>query len=321
MRAFCRVRVLSIDGGGIRGLIPAVVLAEIERRTEKPAAELFDLIAGTSTGGILACSLTRPGPDGSPLYTAADLIELYESEGPKIFHRSLLRKVTTVDGILDERYSSEGLIEALDEFIGDARLSDALTPVLVTAYEIEDRFAFFFRSARALTDPTYDYTMADVAHATSAAPTYFEPARVSDLDGDRRYALIDGGVYAANPAACATIDVLTAGAAVTVLASLGTGTSIRPVHYEQARDWGQLGWARPLIDIMLSGAAETVDYQLSHTLGERYVRLQQRLEHASDDLDNASPENLRNLRAEGNRLVRENAEAIDDLCATLLESA
>src|SRR3954452_14332493 len=83
------VRILAIDGGGIRGLIPAVVLADLERRTGRRVAELFDLIAGTSTGGILACALTRPAPDGGqgPAFAAADLIGLYESEGPEIFHR------------------------------------------------------------------------------------------------------------------------------------------------------------------------------------------------------------------------------------------
>src|SRR5215210_8368531 len=94
-----RVRILAIDGGGIRGLIPAVVLAGIERRTGRRTAELFDLIAGTSTGGILACGLTRPAANGAggPAFTAADLIGLYESEGPEIFHRSLLKRITSAD--------------------------------------------------------------------------------------------------------------------------------------------------------------------------------------------------------------------------------
>src|SRR5215212_8478492 len=92
------VRILAIDGGGIRGLIPAVVLADLERRTGRRIAELFDLIAGTSTGGILACGLTRPAPDGTggPAFSAADLIGLYESEGPEIFHRSLLKRIESV---------------------------------------------------------------------------------------------------------------------------------------------------------------------------------------------------------------------------------
>ncbi len=309
------MRVLSIDGGGIRGLIPALVLADLERRTARRIADLVDLIAGTSTGGILACALARPGADGRPRFSAEELVGLYESEGPKIFHRSLLKTITSVAGILDERYESDGLVGALREFLGDARLSDALVPVLVTAYDIEGRFAFFFRSERARRDPSYDFTLADAAHATSAAPSYFEPALVSDLAGARRYPLIDGGVFAANPSMCAWTDLVKDGRApdLDVLASLGTGTAIRPIRYASARNWGQLGWARPVIDVLLSGAAETVDFQLGHLLGDRYVRLQQRLETASDDLDDAGPDNLRDLREEGRRLIREQAAAIDAL--------
>src|SRR3954464_5298965 len=95
------MKVLSIDGGGIRGLIPALVLAEIERRTGRATAELFDLIAGTSTGGILACGLTCPGEGGRPRHSAEELAELYRTEGPRIFDRSLIRRITTAEGLLD----------------------------------------------------------------------------------------------------------------------------------------------------------------------------------------------------------------------------
>lgn len=314
------MRVLSIDGGGIRGLIPALVLAEIERRTQRRTAELFDLIAGTSTGGIIACALARPGDDGAPRFAADELAQLYEREGPRIFHRSLLKRITSAEGVLDERYGSDGLLAALREYLGDARLSDALVPLFVPAYDIERRRAFFFRSERARTDPALDFGLADVAHATSAAPTYFEPARVSDAAGAHRYALVDGGVFAANPSACAYVDLVRAGRApeVDVLASLGTGTATRPLRYADVRGWGQLEWARPLVDVLLSSAAETVDFQLTHLLGDRYVRLQERLETASDDLDDASPENLRALRAEGERLITEQAATIDALCARLV---
>src|SRR3954462_8620011 len=139
------MRVLSIDGGGIRGLIPAIVLADLERRTGRRIAELFDLIAGTSTGGILACALTRPASDGSggPAFSAADLIGLYESEGPEIFHRSLVKRITSVDGYADERYDDGGLNAALGRFLDGTKLSEAVTDLFITAYEIERRQAFF----------------------------------------------------------------------------------------------------------------------------------------------------------------------------------
>jgi patatin-like phospholipase/acyl hydrolase len=313
------MRVLSIDGGGIRGLIPALVLAEIERRTERRVADLFDLISGTSTGGILACALARPGPDGRPLYTAEELTELYVSEGPKIFNRSALKVITSVDGIIDERYENAGLRVALTRYLGGAMLSDALVPVLLTAYEIEDRFAFFFRSQRAVSEPGYDFTLVDAALATSSAPTYFEPVRVTDADGMRTYALVDGGVFASNPAMCAFVDLVSAGSGdeVELIASLGTGEQIRPIPYAQARNWGALEWARPIIDVLLSSATETVDFQLERLLRERYMRLQIRLEVAQDDMDDASPENLRDLQTEADRLLRKHAREIDELCAKL----
>ena len=313
------MRILAIDGGGIRGLIPALVLAEVERRTQRRVAELFDVIAGTSTGGILACALSVPGEDGRPRYSAEELTRLYVSEGPRIFQRSLLTQLATLGGIADQRYDDAGLRDALETYLGGARLSDALVPILVTAYEIEGRFAFFFRSERARNDATYDYALTDVAHATSAAPTYFEPHRVTDAAGARTSALVDGGVFASNPAMCAYVDAVAAGRGdeVRVLASLGTGEAIRPIRYEKARDWGQLEWARPIIDVLLSGAAETVDFQLRHLLRERYRRFQIRLELAQDDLDDASERNLADLSEEATRLIRKEDRRLDELCAEL----
>src|SRR5690349_25073446 len=97
---FGAMKVLSIDGGGIRGLIPALVLAEIERRPGRPTAELFDLIAGTSTGGLLACGLTCPGEDRRPRHSAAELAGLYRTEGPQLFARSLLRPLPSAERLL-----------------------------------------------------------------------------------------------------------------------------------------------------------------------------------------------------------------------------
>ena len=87
------MKVLAIDGGGIRGLIPALVLAEIEERTGRRIADMVDLIAGTSTGGIIACALAKPSP-----MPASEIARLYEEDGPEIFSRSLLKRITSVEG-------------------------------------------------------------------------------------------------------------------------------------------------------------------------------------------------------------------------------
>jgi uncharacterized protein len=315
------MRVLAIDGGGIRGLIPALVLTELERRAGRQAFELFDLIAGTSTGGILACGLTRTGENGAPAFTAADLIGLYESEGPEIFHRSLLRRVESAGDRFDERYDDSGLNAALRRYLDGTRLSQAVTDLFITAYEIERRAAFFFRSSRARADPAYDFTFVDAARATAAAPTYFEPVRIRDVAGADSYALIDGGVFALNPAMAAYAELAAAGRAeeIDLVVSLGTGSPTRRLAFEDARGWGQLEWARPLIDVVFDGVAETVDFELAQLLGpERYVRLQTPLDEASDALDDAGDRNLEALRREGARLVEERGADLDRIAKALL---
>jgi uncharacterized protein len=290
------VRVLAIDGGGIRGLIPALVLAELESRCGRPIARLFDLVAGTSSGAILACALTRP--DAMP---AAQAAALYEREGPEVFDRSLLKRISSLGGLIDERYDARGLVASLRRHLGDTRLAQATTGLLITAYDLEARQALLLR-------PTDDMSMVDAAHASSAAPTYFEPVRV----GART--LVDGGVFAVNPAVLAYAE---AGGEIDVLASLGTGQHTRPLPYDEVKDWGQLEWARPILDVVFDGSADAVDSQLSKLLDDRYIRLQTRLDEASDELDDASRGNLAALRREAERLIARRSADLDRLCAAL----
>jgi uncharacterized protein len=290
------VKVLAIDGGGIRGLIPALVLAEIERRCERRIASLFDLIAGTSTGAILACALSRP--DAMRAERAADL---YEREGPQVFDRSLVKEITSLGGLIDERYDARGLLASLRRHLGNTRMAQATTGLLITAYDVQARQALVLGAGD-------DMTMVDAAHASSAAPTYFEPVAV----GER--ILVDGGVFATNPAALAYAE---AGGRLEVLASLGTGEHTRPMSFSEVKDWGRLQWARPILDVVFDGSADAVDAQLSGLLDGRYIRLQTRLDEASDDLDDASPGNLAALRREAERLIARRSADLDRVCAAL----
>jgi predicted acylesterase/phospholipase RssA len=314
------LKVLSIDGGGIRGIVPALVLAEIERRSGRRVAELFDMIAGTSTGGILACALTVPGEDGTaPAWRADEIVRLYEREGPEIFSRSPWQTVRTVGGLLDEKYPSGGIDGVLQRYFGEARLKQSLTRVLVTAYETERRFPFFFKSWRAQEDPSYDFPTRLVVRATAAAPTYFEPLKLDVETTADWYSLIDGGVYANNPAMCAYAEArrLFPGRDVFVV-SLGTGELTRPIHWDEAKDWGLVEWVRPLLDVIFDGVSDTVDYQLRHVLPEgAYHRLQARLDEGSDDMDDATRTNLRVLKLTGERLIAERSAEIDAICARL----
>jgi uncharacterized protein len=293
------MKVLAIDGGGIRGLIPALVLAEIEERTSRRIAELVDMIAGTSTGGILACALGKPDP-----LPAAEVASLYVEEGPKIFDRSLLKQITSLGGYLDERYSDTGLLRALERYLGDTPMSAATVPLVLTAYDTEARAIHLLRSEGEHSGAT----MVQAAHATSAAPTYFEPVRIGDAT------LVDGGVFAINPSLVAYAEL---GGHLDLLLSLGTGEHTRPLPFEKVKGWGQLEWARPVIDVVFDGGQDAVDMQLRALLSDGYVRLQTQLERASDDLDDASAENLERLREEAQRLIRDNDALIDEVCAQL----
>lgn len=320
------LRVLSIDGGGIRGIIPALVLADLERRTGRPVADTFDLVAGTSTGGILALGLTVPGDDGQPRYRAADIVRLYLDDGPTIFSRSLWRRVTGLENLVEEKYPSAPIERVLQDRFGDARLSHALAPVLLPAYEIERRDAFFFKSHRAVDDPDRDYPMWQAARATSAAPTYFEPARI-DVGGSVPYwSLVDGGVFANNPAMCAYVEsqdprFFDADQEVALL-SLGTGELTRRIPHEDAVGWGLAHWAQPLLGVVFDGVSDAVDHQLRTVLGRdhgrgAYWRLQVQLDEGSDDLDDASRTNLRVLQLKAEQLIADHDAELDAIVAAL----
>lgn len=321
-------RILSIDGGGIRGLIPALLLTELEKLARRPIAELFDLIVGTSTGGIIALGLTAPGPDGHPRNSAQDLADLYLQQRSRIFHRGLWDEIRNPGGLLDERYDSSGIEEVLKEHFLEARLRDAVTEVMVTAYDLEKRDPFFFRSRRAKEDSRYDFPMWLAARATSAAPTYFEPVLIQwpELDRDT---LVDGGVFANNPAMCAYAEAQAAmrdGRATSseiLLVSLGTGHFARPLDFDDAKDWGLAGWARPILDVMFDGVADTVDYQLRMLLPPnaqglpRYHRFQVALDQDLDDMDNITPTNMEGLQRMARRMLATHGPEVSGLATRL----
>lgn len=312
--------VLSIDGGGIRGIIPAVVLTELERRTGRRVAELFDLIAGTSTGGILAAALTVRDEAGALRWTAGQLVDLYFSEGPEIFSRSLIDKVLNPLGLLDELYDDEALERAIDRYIGDARLAELATDLLLTAYDTEGRAPFFFKSHVATGAPSWNHRISDAVRATVAAPTYFAPHLLTTPT--QRYSLVDGGVFANNPAmtAYAEADRIAPQRPARIV-SLGTGSLNRRYPYEDVRGWGVVEWIRPLIAVVFDGQSDAVTMQLDELLVERHHRFQIELNGASDDLDDVRPENLEGLLRLGEALVERETAQLDRVVEALRLSA
>ena len=300
-------RVLSIDGGGIRGIIPALVIAHLERKAGKPACELFDLIVGTSTGGILALGLALQDEKGQPLLAAKRMVALYERHGAEIFEQSLWRKLRTVGGIFEEAYSHKALEAVLEHYFADRKLSDCGVPAMVTSYDIEHRRTVFMKTWH----PDHAALLcSDAARATSAAPTYFEPANLHWADESRT--LIDGGVYMNSPAVSAYAEArkLFPDEPIAML-SLGTGELTRPIPYEEARTWGSALWVMSLLDCMFDGVSKAADHQMRLFLGEQYLRLQTPLNYASDDMDDASRGNIRNLKQTARELIKREEGALN----------
>ena len=317
-----KVRILSIDGGGIRGIIPAVSLKYIEDYLAKkmPGTRLydhFDMIAGTSTGGILAGILLAPDPEHPhrPLYSAADALNFYQQEGYSIFNGSKVSNLKRLWGLRSAVAFSPKRIEQLfRQYFGDTKISELLKPALITTYDMEVKHAYFFTSRE--DTEVREFYLRDVLRSTSAAPTYFPPARIVNIasrpDSYRPMINLDGGVFANNPVMCAYAEArnhhfeergIDKPTAVQMqILSLGTGGGGFELKGKaESQGWGLLKWAKSIPDIMMDGAIDTVDFQIKEIYNtleeahqESYFRLDvPRIEDEDEDEDGGRVSELR----------------------------
>ncbi|MEH2082461.1 MAG: patatin-like phospholipase family protein [Nostoc sp.] len=345
-----KYKILSIDGGGIRGIIPAFILAEIERRTQKPIFSLFDLIAGTSSGGILALGLTKPrvsSSDDLPLaeYTAEDLVQLFLEYGVEIFYEPFFERILgpIEDIFLQPKYPSESKEEIFRQYFGHTLLENNLKEVFVTSYDIEQRIPIFFTNkpkkeeikSQNFRKLCGGFLLLDAALATTATPTYFAPHRIVNPHNSASvYTLIDGGVFGNNPTHLAILEaqinskrqekkVLNTEDILVV--SLGTGSMTSTYLYKEVKNWGLLQWGRPLLNIVFDGGSEVVSGQLEQLFEpidkeakSFYYRFQKFLDEDLEEIDNTKLQNTRKLQAIAHRLISEKSQQIDELCSLLL---
>jgi len=343
-----KIRILSVDGGGIRGIIPGTILAQLEKilnkldGTNRKIGEYFDMIAGTSTGGILACLYLMPDGNGVAKYTAAEALDLYLTKGHIIFDRTLVEKILSAGGIIHQKYSDEPIYQLLTEYFGDETIANFIRPSLITSYEITDRKAVFFTSANAREEAMNNFFIRDAARATSAAPTYFPPARICSMIGEK-FTLVDGGMFANNPALCAYAEARKTKfsallndkdkkdkptAADMIIVSIGTGSVKKSYHYDEFKNAGEIKWLEPVIDILMSGNSETVAYQLTQMyltlepqFQKNYYRLEPGLKEACSEMDIATEENIGNLYQAGLTYVHNNIDQLEAIARDILEHA
>lgn len=261
-------RILAIDGGGIRGLMTAILLERLEQAHPGFIAQI-DLFAGTSTGGLLALGLASGK-------TPSDARTLYEVSGSKVFADNLFDNIHDLGNLIGAQYSLEPLLEVLTAQFGDLTLGNLPKKVVISSFDLDNgpqppggsrtwKAKFFENYPGPGSDAAEK--VVDVAMFTAVAPTYFPVYK----------GYIDGGVVAGNPSVCALAQALhpdTGGQKLedVLLLSMGTGHNPRYLTIEDA-DWGLAQWAPHLVDLMLEGSSGLADYQCRQFLGCRYLRL------------------------------------------------
>ncbi|MGK7919655.1 MAG: CBASS cGAMP-activated phospholipase [Trichodesmium sp.] len=307
-------RILCLDGGGIRGIMPACILQKIEQQLGSPLKDHFDLIAGTSTGSILALGIAiGKSPE--------ELLNLYLEKGLQIFpYQSLFspKRLPLIFqyGISAPKFSNKGLMNVLQEQYGEKTFFD-ITPsmdslkILIPSYDTIGRNPVIFKSWYH-NDWYAELPLWEICLSSSSAPTYFPAYRI---EKDRQvYSLIDGGVCANNPVSCAMAEAIrllrqssnkSVGDVIEQIKiiSIGTGDPHKsPIDWEKVRGWGRIQWALRIADIFMDAGPDIDRYVVEQIMGEtendnqpRYIRLQLPLQEPLLKMDDARPKNLHAL--------------------------
>lgn len=334
------VFVLSIDGGGIRGLIPAVILARLEALLAEEADTLgysapslsscFDLVVGASTGAILAIGIVTPAVEGEnkPLFKAADLVDLYLNRSAGMFRRSPLYRLRCM---IRPGYDHAAIECIFQEMLGDRRLSMTTTAFMTHAYDIRRHSVRFFKNWRPADTEcgSPDYRLRDVARAATAAPTYYRPAVIRSLDGDTAELLIDGGIFANNPAMIGLVEArkLFGSQRRIIVVSIGCGAACPDLPADEILDWGIPGWllnsrlSMPLLDVIMDAQADNADHHLGELLGRNqdYYRFDCPLPRAQAAMDDVGRENLQALHRLGETIVKDKEETLRRVAGLLVQ--
>lgn len=320
-----RVKILSISGGGVRGIIPAIALADIEKKLgDKSIAESFDILTGTSTGAIIVLMLNVPDPNnpGKPKYKAQDIVELYKKLSRVVFKANLGKTILSLNGWISPKYDSKNLTRLLKKYLGDTKLSESLTDIVIPAYDITKSKTEIFNVRQAKLKPEkHDHYMWEVALASTAAPSYFKSFRI----GKRDY--VDGGLTLNNPVLASMIHSLIIHGRKEVgsyfVVSLGTGkTKLQQLN----GFWGKIGWVQHLLNITMDGVSNLNHKQQELIISElnkefaddkcmesKYVYLDIPIEKSHSDMDDIRKKNIAALEQYGNDLVVEAAPKIEEV--------
>ncbi|CAL9228230.1 unnamed protein product [Arabidopsis halleri] len=353
------VTILSIDGGGIRGIIPGTVLAYLESQLQKLDGEearlvdYFDVISGTSTGGLIVAMLTAQDEDqrdghsrtrNRPLFEAKEIVPFYLKHSPKIFPQprgisgwgeNLVRLVR------GPKFNGKYLHELVEGFLGDRKLTQSLTNVVIPCFDIKKLQPVIFSSYQAVNNQAMNAKLSDICISTSAAPTYFPAHRFTNEDSEGKkheFNLIDGGIAANNPTLCAiaevTKQIIKKNPAMGdispldftrfLVISIGTGSIRNQEKYnaKMASKWGLICWiiengSTPILDCYSEAIHDMVDYQSSVVFQalrseKNYLRIDDdSLKGDLGSVDISTEENMEGLVEVGEALLKKRVSRVN----------
>ncbi|KAJ4914194.1 Patatin-like protein 1 [Raphanus sativus] len=332
------VTILSLDGGGVRGIMAGVILAYLEEQLQAldgedmRLADYFDVVAGTSTGGLITAMLTVPDENGRPRFAAKDIVPFYLQHSPKIFPQpgrmfSLIPKLPKL--LSGPKYDGVYLRNLLNNLLGETRLHQTVTNVVIPTFDMKKLQPTIFSSYQALADPSLDVKISDICIGTSAAPTYFPPHYFinEDIKGKTsEFHLVDGGVTANNPTLLAMTAVTKQivndnpdmgelkplGYNKFLVVSIGTGSAQKEEKYsaKKAAKWGIISWlydngSAPILDITMESSRDLVDFPQFCCVQSPTIRGQDdTLKGDASSMDLATNPNLENLVINGEKMLK-----------------
>ncbi|GIN23389.1 CBASS cGAMP-activated phospholipase [Siminovitchia fordii] len=294
------LRILSIDGGGMKGIVPAIYLKRIERQLGAPIYEFFDMICGTSTGGIIALGIAAG-------ISATDISELYIKKGEEIFPKKLI-----LNNLISSKYSNKNLLNLLKQTFGDKKIENAFTMLCIPSIEHHKAEPKVYKTPHHK-DYNFDGErfMWEVALATSAAPLYFPAAEIGESE-----CKIDGGLWANNPLLVAIAEAKKLGFEMeqVKIFSLGTGDAIYQVNNKVAKKSGLTSWGTGIVDLTFQVQSKSATYTANYLLGDNLYRISPTFGRKLS-LDSTRKEDIEYMINEANQLyektfIKENIKDI-----------
>jgi uncharacterized protein len=289
--------ILSLDGGGIRGIILLKQLIELENQLDDKICNKFDLISGTSTGGIIAVLLAKG-------YTAKNILDFYLDNSKKIFNKRFLRF-----GLIRSKYSDKNFNRLLKEYLGELTLSDLKCDVIIPTYNINKKSKYLFKSSKDKNASLYD-----VVRSTASPQSFFPIHKI-----DHEY-FIDGGMVINNPSLVSYSEAVNLGYKKINLISFSTGhkeSNFRKFLIKA----GILFWAKPTLDILLMEQSKMTDFHMSSISNNNkninYIRCNSIIDKSNGKIDDASQKNITNMLLDGQNSTELNFNKIKEFIKLL----